>query len=345
VAQAQVERASFGRTPDGRAVDLFVLSNGRVEVRVISYGGIVVSLRAPDRTGRLDDVVLGHDTLDGYLENPAYLGALIGRCASRIAQGRFVLDGVQYQLACNDGPNHLHGGVRGFDRVVWDAESFVAAAGPGVTFSYRSPDGEEAYPGVLDVRVTYTLNDRDELVLDYEARTDRPTHVNLTHHSYFNLVGGAARDVLDHRLTVSADRFTPTDEGLIPSGLLEPVEGTPLDFRQETALGARIGNGYDHNFLLNRRGPGLVHAARVFEPTSGRTLSVSTTEPALQLYTGNKLDGSIRGKGGRAYRRFFGLCLEPQHFPDSPNRPQFPSTVLRPGEEYRSRTVLAFGVA
>jgi aldose 1-epimerase len=340
-----VPRAPFGRTREGRAVEIFSLSNAHgLEVRIINYGGIVVSLRAPDRTGRLDDIVLGHDTLDGYLEDNAYLGALIGRCASRIARGRFLLDGVRHELATNDGRNHLHGGRRGFDKVVWDAEPFVDVRGAGVVLWYQSRDGEEGYPGALLVRVTYTLTDRDELVIDYSARTNRATPLNLTHHSYFNLAGAGARDVLDHVLTVNADRFTPTDDELIPTGEISPVDGTPHDFRQETSVGQRMGAGYDHNFVLNRSGAGLVHAAQLFEPTSGRTMDVSTTEPALQLYTGNKLDGSIKGKAGRAYGRHFGLCLEPQHFPDSPNRPAFPSTILRPEDEFRSLTVLAFGV-
>lgn len=340
-----VQSAPFGHTHEGRGVELFTLSNGRgMEVRVISYGGTVVSLRAPDRTGRIDDVVLGFDTLDGYLGCNAYLGSLIGRFANRIAQGRFVLDGVEYELPRNDGSHHLHGGVRGFDKVVWEAEPFAETAGSGVTFSYLSADGEEGYPGVLDVRATYTLTERAELVLDLSARTDRATHVNLTQHSYFNLAGAGARDVLDHVLTVEADGFTPTHAELIPTGEVAPVAGTPIDFRQPTRLGDRLGGVYDHTFVLNRTAPGLVHAAQLFEPRSGRTLDVSTTEPGLQLYTGNKLDGSITGKGGRVYHRHFALCLEPQHFPDSPNRPAFPKTVLRPGEEYRSQTVLAFGV-
>jgi aldose 1-epimerase len=338
-------RAPFGLTREGRAVEIFSLSNAQgLEVRVINYGGIVVSLRVPDRTGRLDDVVLGHDTLNGYLEDNAYLGALIGRCASRIARGRFVLDGVPHELAKNDGRNHLHGGRRGFDKVVWDAEPVVGSGGMGVALSHLSADGEEGYPGALAVRVVYTLTDRDELVLDFSARSDRATHVNLTQHSYFNLAGVGHGDVLDHVLAVDADHFTPTDDELIPTGEIAAVAGTSVDFRQPTRLGERIGGSYDHNFLLRRRGPGLFHAAQVFEPTSGRTLDVSTTEPALQLYTGIKLDGSITGKGGKAYHRHFGLCLEPQHFPDSPNRPEFPPTLLLAEDEFRSQTVLRFGV-
>jgi aldose 1-epimerase len=334
-------------------VESFTLTNAHgIELRAISYGGIIVSLRVPGRDGRLDDVVLGYDDLEGYLAKPSYFGALIGRYGNRIAGGRFTLDGRTYPLATNNGPNHLHGGVRGFDKQTWKAEPFERPGSAGVTFTRTSPDGEEGYPGNLDVRVTYSLTDRDEVSFEYFATTDKPTVVNLTQHSYFNLAGDGKRDVLAHELTIHADRFTPVDKTLIPTGVLAPVSGTPFDFRKPTAIGLRIGaddaqirngGGYDHNFVLNRRGPGLTPAARVFEPTSGRTLDVATTEPGVQFYSGNFLDGSITGKGGHVYQKRYGLCLETQHYPDSPNHPGFPSTVLRPGQEYRSQTVLTFG--
>ena len=350
--RASVARAAFGRTPDGQAVESFTLTNAHgIEVRAISYGAIIVSLRVPDRAGRLGDVVLGHDTLDGYLKAPSYFGAVVGRYGNRIAKGAFTLDGRTYRLVTNNGPNHLHGGTRGFDKVVWKADPFEGAGGVGVVFSYTSPDGEEGYPGNLKARVTYTLTDRDELAFEYLATTDKATPVNLTQHSYFNLAGEGTRDVLDHQLTIDADRFTPVDATLIPTGVLAPVAGTPFDFRKPTAIGARIGQddeqltrgvGYDHNFVLNHKGPGLGRAARVAEPTTGRVMDVSTTEPGVQFYSGNFLDGTVTGKAGHVYRRRYGLCLETQHFPDSPNHPSFPSTILRPGQEYRSKTVLAF---
>jgi aldose 1-epimerase len=349
-----VTRAAFGTLPDGTPVEAFTLRNAHgLEVRAISYGAIIVSIRVPDRAGHFDDVVLGEDDVAGYLGESAHFGAVVGRYGNRIAKARFTLDGKTYALAANNGPNHLHGGVKGFDRVVWKAEP--SASGPAsVTFRYTSPDGEEGYPGTLSARVTYTLGDADDLTFEYSATTDKPTVVNLTQHSYFNLGGAASgHDILGHLLTLDADRFTPVDEGLIPLGPLAPVAGTPFDFRKPMAIGARIdaddeqirrGHGYDHNFVLNRSGVGLVHAARVFDPGTGRTLDIQTTEPGVQFYTGNFLDGSITGKGGVAYKHRSGLCLETQHFPDSPNEPSFPSTVLRPGQEYRSKTVVTFGV-
>jgi aldose 1-epimerase len=341
--------------PDGQTVELFTLTNTRgVEVRAITYGGIIVSLKTPDRTGRPDDIVLGYDSLGGYLENPPYFGAIIGRFGNRIARGRFTLDGTTYQLATNNGPNHLHGGNRGFDKVVWAAEPFQSDRGVGVVFRYTSPHGEEGYPGTLRAHVTYTLTDEDELIVDYRATTDKATPVNLTQHTYWNLAGDGHRDVLGHELMINSDSFTPVDSTLIPTGMIAPVAGTPFDFRAPVAIGARIdrddeqlryGKGYDHNFVLDRHGSaGLVHAARVTEPTTGRSLDVFTTEPGVQFYSGNFLDGSITGKGGHVYYRRFGLALETQHYPDSPNHSNFPSTILQPGEEYRSRTVFAFGV-
>ncbi|MCL4812218.1 MAG: galactose mutarotase [Vicinamibacteraceae bacterium] len=354
-ASARVTRAAFGTMPDGTAVEVFTLTNANgVEVRAIEYGGIITVLRVPDRDGRLDDVVLGYDTLEAYLQNNSpFFGAIIGRYGNRIAKGRFVLDGTSHQLATNDGPNHLHGGVKGFDKVVWEGEPFERDGRAGVAFTRTSPDGEEGYPGALSSRITYTLTGSNELIVDYHATTTAPTIVNLTQHSYFNLAGQGARDILDHQLEIRADRYTPVDATLIPTGELAAVQDTPFDFRTATAIGARIGSdheqiargrGYDHNFVLTRGGGGLSVAARVVEPTTGRTLEVATTEPGLQFYSGNFLDGTITGKAGRVYQRRFGFCLETQHYPDSPNQPSFPSTVLRPGEEYRSQTVFTFGV-
>ena len=325
--RVEVSRAPFGTPPAAEPVEIFTLSHaGGLAVRVTNYGGIVVSILAPDRDGRPANVVLGHDSLDGYLRDSRYLGAIIGRCANRIANGRFVLDGTTYRLTANHGPHHLHGGRTGFDKVAWRATPFRTNATVGVVLSHTSPDGDEGYPGTLDARVTYTVTDRQALVVDYLATTDRATPVNLTQHSYFNLAGDG--DILGHLLRIDADAITPVDDELIPTGAIAPVAGTPFDFRSPVAMGARLGGGYDHNFVLNRAGPGLVHAARLEDPVSGRTLDVHTMEPGLQVYA-----------GARA-----GLCLETQHYPDSPNHPDFPSTILRPGAEYRSQTVFAFGV-
>lgn len=328
-------------------------------MRAMTYGGIILSLATPDRAGSFADIVLGFDALDGYLGDSPYFGAIIGRCGNRIAKGRFALDGVEYQLATNNGPNHLHGGVRGFDKVLWDARTFEREDAAGVAFSYVSANDEEGYPGRVEATVTYTLDDRDQLLADYAATTDAPTIVNLTQHSYFNL-GRAGTDVLAHELTVDAAAFTPVDATLIPTGELRSVDGTPFDFRVATPIGARIGagdeqleraGGYDHNYVLagaarDLRADGAEsprRAAFVREPSSGRTLEVATTEPGMQLYTGNFLDGTIRGKSGVVYPYRGGFCLETQHFPDSPNHPAFPSVVLRPGERLASRTVFRFG--
>jgi aldose 1-epimerase len=350
--KAAVTRAPFGVLPGGARVEIFALTNSAgIEVRTMTYGAVIVSIEAPDRAGRPGDVVLGFDALDGYLEPNPYFGAVVGRYANRIAQGRFAIDGAGYRLATNNGPNHLHGGVKGFDKLLWHGEPFERGDDVGVVYSLTSADGDEGYPGTLSVRVTYTLTPANELTVDYDATSDRPTIVNLTQHSYFNLRGDGSGDILAHRLSIDADRFTPVDATLIPTGDLAPVAGTPFDFRQPTAIGARIdaddpqirnGGGYDHNWVLNGASGALRHAARLEDPTSGRTLDVSTTEPGMQFYSGNFLDGTITGKAGRVYARRAALCLETQRFPDSPNHPNFPSAELRPGGRYRSRTVFAF---
>lgn len=351
-----VSRSEFGATSNGTIVDVFTLTNGRgMEVRTMPYGAILVSIRVPDRSGKAADVVLGFDSFYDYImKQPPYFGAVVGRYGNRIAKGRFTLGGNAYTLATNNGPNHLHGGVKGFDKAMWVGEPFDRDGAVGVTFTHTSPDGDEGYPGTLQVKVTYTLTTANELSVDYDAATDKPTPVNLTQHSYFNLAGEGSGDILGHVLTIDADRFTPVDETLIPTGVLAPVDGTPFDFRKPTPIGARIAaddpqlrhaGGYDHNWVLTREGTGLVHAARLEEPLSGRTLDVSTTEPGLQFYSGNFLDGTIRGKAGHFYARRSALCLETQHFPDSPNHPNFPSTIVKPGGPYHSKTVFAFGLA
>jgi aldose 1-epimerase len=339
--------------PDGTAVDLYTLTNAHgIEVRVTTYGAILVSIRTPDRRGQLADIALGFDSLDDYRTRSRYFGAVVGRYGNRIARGRFTIDGRTFQLATNNGVNHLHGGVNGFDKAVWRGEPFERDGSAGVVLHHRSPDGEEGYPGALDATVTYTLTPNDALVVEYSATSDRATHVNLTQHSYFNLAGEGSGDILQHQLTINADRYTPVDQGLIPTGELASVEGTPFDFRRPTTIGARIdadneqlrfGAGYDHNYVLNG-GPALRLAARVVEPTSGRTMEVSTTEPGMQFYAGNHLSGAT-GKHGHVYAKRSGFCLETQHFPDSPNQPAFPSTLLRPGTTYRTTTVFTFGVA
>jgi aldose 1-epimerase len=349
-----IEKSAYGKTPDGTEVSLFTLTNAKgMQALITNFGGIVVSLKVPDKQGKLADVVLGYDSLDGYLENPSYFGAIIGRYGNRIAHGRFELDGKTYTLAKNNGENSLHGGKTGFNKVVWTPRAFESKDGPSLELKYLSKDGEEGYPGDLHVTATYTLTNTNELKIDYAATTDKTTVVNLTNHSYFNLTGTPEKDILEHVLMINADRFTPVDSGLIPTGELKPVAGTPFDFRKPTAVGARIGSddeqlklggGYDHNFVLNsapKRG-GLTLAARVLEPRSGRVLEVWTTEPGIQFYTSNFLNGSIKGKGGIAYQKHAALCLETQHFPDSPNHPKFPTTTLKPGEKYHTVTVYKF---
>jgi aldose 1-epimerase len=342
-------KTAFGRTKDGKAVDLYVLRNtNMVEAAITTYGGTLVQLKSPDRTGAVADVVLGYDTLDGYLADTSYQGSLVGRYANRIAGGAFTLDGKAYTLAKNNGENAIHGGLKGFNSVVWSARDVSTAAAPALELTYVSADGEEGYPGKLTVKAVYTLTDANELRIDYTATTDKPTIVNLTNHAYFNLSGSHARDVLGHEITINAERFTPVDASLIPTGELRSVSMTPLDFRVPMAIGARIesdheqmklGIGYDHNFVLGDAPSSATRrAATVYEPVSGRVLEVSTTEPGIQLYTGNWLDGKI-GKGGVPMAKRTGFCLETQHFPDSPNRPSFPTTVLRPGQTFRSTTI------
>jgi len=342
----------FGVLPNGDSVRVFTLRNGDVTMRVTDYGGIVLSLETPDRTGTRGDIVLGHDDLDGYLTSSPYFGALIGRYGNRIAAGRFTLGDSTYTLATNNGPNALHGGTAGFDKVRW---AVMLATDTSLTLRHVSRDGDEGYPGTLTATVTYALTPDNRWVIEYEARTDQPTPVNLTQHSYWNLSGNASVPVLDHALTIHAASYTPVDRTLIPTGVLAPVRGTPFDFQRPALIGARIaddheqlrhGAGYDHNFVLTgaRDAGGLVHAAHVSEPTSGRTLDVYTTEPGVQFYSGNFLDGTITGKRGAVYARRTGFCLETQHFPDSPNHPAFPSTILHPGTTLTSRTEYRFGV-
>jgi len=349
--KTNVTKQLVGKMPDGTPIDLYALADGRIEARIMNYGGYLVSLKVPDRSGKLEDVVLGFDTLDQYVtnnysNNTAFLGPLVGRYANRIAHGSFTLDGRKYSLPLNNGENSLHGGPHGFHNQVWKAKSVTN----GVELSYLSKDGEEGYPGDLSVVVRYTLTD-GALRIEYSATTDKPTVLNLTSHSYFNLAGQGQGNILDHRLTLHASRFTPVDANLIPTGELREVASTPLDFRKSTRIGERIdadneqlhlGKGYDHNWVLDKKGRTLAEAAEVYEPTSGRVLKVLTTEPGIQFYSGNFLDGTIKGKGGTPYARRSGLCLETQHFPDSPNHPNFPSTELKPGEHYHSVTVYSF---
>src|SRR5688572_18303469 len=349
-----ISKAAFGTLPDGTNVDLYTMVNANgMEVRATNYGGIITALLVPDGSGKVSDVTLGMSSFDGYTKNSPYFGAIIGRYGNRIGKARFKIDDQTFKLPANDGPNTLHGGVKGFDKVVWQAEPFEKEDSVGVIFTYTSKDGEEGFPGNLQTRVTYTLTDKNELSFEYHATTDKPTVVNLTQHAYFNLGGEGNGDILGHEVMIPADQYTPVDARLIPTGKLEDVTNTPFDFRMKTPIGARIdadheqikrGGGYDHNYVLKRKEPGLVLAARVAEPSTRRVMEVHTTEPGVQFYTGNFLDGSITGKSGKPYGKRGGFCLETQHYPDSPNQPEFPSTVLRPGEEYKSQTVYTFSV-
>jgi aldose 1-epimerase len=339
-------------TVDGQPINLFTLKNKNgLEAKIINFGGIVMSLKVPDRNGRFADVVLGFNDLDNYLKPHPSFGTAIGRFGNRIAKGRFTLNGVEYKLAINNGENHLHGGIKGFDDVVWTAEAVHSTAGPAVRMTYLSKDGEEGYPGNLRVTMVYTLTNINELRIDYTATTDKDTVINLTHHSYFNLAGEGNGDILHHQLELNAARFTPTDAGSIPTGELKSVAGTPFDFLTATPIGARIndddeqlkfGNGYDHNFVIDGRMGRMRRAAAVTEPTSGRVMEVWTTEPGVQLYTGNFLDGTLTGKSGKPYQRRSGFCLETQHYPDSPNKPNFPTTTLKKGATFKSTTIYRF---
>ncbi len=347
-AMMSLNEKIFGHLPDGTPVKIYTLKNPNgVSVRVTEYGAIITEIHAPDRRGKDGDVVLGFDALARYLKGHPFFGAIAGRVANRIANGKFTLDGKDYTLARNNGANHLHGGLKGFDKKVWKSKPLPATDHEvAVELSCFSADGEEGYPGNLTVTATYTLTDKNELRIDYRATTDKATPVNLTNHSYFNLAGSG--DVLDHELYLAADQYTPTDDGLIPTGEIKSVKGTPLDFTTPTRIGARLAQtglkppGYDHNFVLNSSGKSLALAARVYEPGSGRVMEVLTTEPGVQLYTANGLDGSVTGVGGVTYPRHGGFCLETQHFPDSINKPNFASVVLRPGETFKSTTIYKF---
>jgi aldose 1-epimerase len=345
-----IEKKPFGSV-NGKNVDLYMLTNASgLKASIMTYGGTMVSLEVPDKNGKPGDILLGCDTVDGFVKNTSYLNALIGRYGNRIGKGKFTLDGKTYTLAVNNGENHLHGGLKGFDKAIWTATPVETKEGVGLKLTYLSKDMEEGYPGNLKVEVVYTLTNKNALEIDYTATTDKPTVCNLTNHNYYNLTG-CKRDILGHELTINADTFTPVDSGLIPTGELRPVKGTVMDFTRPTAVGARInaddeqlkfGLGYDHNWVLNKKAGKLTHAATLRDPESGRVMEVWTTEPGVQFYSGNFLDGSILGKSGIAYKQRWGMCLEAQHFPDSPNKPEFPTTTLRPGEVYKTTTVMKF---
>jgi aldose 1-epimerase len=345
--QMSADTESFGKTPDGNQIDLYTLMNTNgLRARIMNYGAILVSLEVPDRDGNLADITLGFDKLDGYLGEHPYFGAIVGRYANRIGKAAFKLDGVEYKLAANNDVNHLHGGIKGFDKVVWRLEDLgVEADGAMVKLSYISEDGEEGYPGNLACSVTYTLTEDDKLEIGYDAETDKKTVINLTNHSYFNLAGQGTGDILGHEMMLNADKYTVVDAGLIPTGENRNVKDTPMDFTAPMTIGSRIGQvegGYDHNYVLNSGGDTLALAAKVHEPTSGRIMEIHTTQPGVQFYTGNFLDGSVTGKAGKVYQKNYGFCLETQHFPDSPNKPDFPSVVLHPGQKYATETVLRF---
>jgi aldose 1-epimerase len=348
-----IKKETFGKTADGKAVDLYTLTNANgLIAKVTNYGAIVTSLLVPDRNGNLGDVVQGYDTLNGYIRDTSYFGAIVGRYGNRIGKGRFTLDGVEYTLATNDGDrNHLHGGNKGYNKVVWDVEEVKTADAVGVKLTYLSKDSEEGYPGNLSCTVIYFLTNNDELKIEYEATTDKSTVLNLTHHSYFNLAGQGSGDILSHELMIDADNITPVNEDLIPTGKLMPVASTPFDFTKSTAIGTRInaddqqlkyGGGYDHNWVLNNSDGSYKKVGSLSDSTSGRVMDICTTEPGLQFYSGNFLDGTVTGKEGKVYKHRYALCLETQHFPDSPNKSGFPSVVLRPGETYKTTTAYKF---
>ena len=350
---AGVEKLDFGKTSDGTPVDVYVLTNANGAVcKIMTYGAIVTELDMPDKTGAMGDIVLGFDNVDSYLAGDPYFGAIVGRVANRVAKGKFTLDGKEYTLAVNNGPNALHGGLKGFDKVVWKAEIVKRSEGPAVQFTYTSPDGEEGYPGTLKATVVYTLCNENGLKIEYKATCDKATPVNITNHSYFNLAGAEKDGILGHRLTLFCDSYTPVDDTLIPTGEIKPVAGTPLDFRTPHRIGARIRQvgsnpaGYDHNFIINASdcGCGLKHTANVWEPRSGRVLDMYTSEPGVQFYSGNFLDGTLKGMGGVVYKQYQAFCLEAQHYPDSVNHPNFPSMILRPGKTYTQTTVYKFSV-
>jgi aldose 1-epimerase len=348
-----ITMSTFGTMPDGQVVHLYTLTNrSGMKVSITNYGGRVVSIVVPDRNGKMGDVVLGFDSLAGYLGNNPFFGALVGRYANRIGKAEFKLDGKEYKLAANDGPNSLHGGIKGFDKQVWTPRE-IPGNHPALELTYLSKNGEEGYPGDLRVKVTYTLLGDNALQIDYVATTDKDTVLNLTNHSYFNLSGQGNGDILNIEMMINADKFTPIDATLIPTGQLQSVDGTPLDFRKPTAIGARINDdyeqlklakGYDFNYVINGGGHGMVLAARAEDPHSGRVLEVRSTQPGIQFYTGNFLDGTIHGKGGKVYGPRSAFCLETQHFPDSPNKPQFPSTELKPGQTFHETTVFKFSI-
>jgi len=345
--EAKVTKSVFGSMPDGTKVEIYTLEEGSLKARVMTYGARLVSLEVPDRSGKIADIVLGYESLDGYTADPkSYFGSIVGRYGNRIAHATFTLDGKRYDLPANDGVNTLHGGIKGFDKLVWKGQEIPN----GVELTLVSKDGDQGFPGTLTARVRYTL-EAHALKIEYFATTDKDTVLNLTNHSYFNLAGEGQGDILNHLMMIPADRFTPVDSGLIPTGELAPVAGTPLDFHKATAIGARIddpneqmrlGGGYDHNFVLNGKMGVLQEAARVVEPTSGRVLTVETTQPGVQFYSGNFLDGTLHGKHGHVYAKHTGFCLETQHFPDSPNHPKFPTSELKPGETYHSVTIFKF---
>lgn len=348
----QIQSDVFGTTRNGETVTLYTLTNNQgMVVKIMNYGATITSIQTPDKNNTIEEVTLGFDSLQSYLAGHPFFGNVVGRYGNRIAKGKFTLEGQEYTLATNNGPNHLHGGLQGFDKKVWTAEPLPSDSTASLRLTYLSPDMEEGYPGNLTATVTYTLNNNNELIVDYQATTDKPTVVNLTNHTYFNLTGKTKSDILNHEVMLNADRFVPVDRTLIPTGELRPVEGTPFDFRTPTTVGSRIndtdqqlefGIGYDHCWVLN--GSGMKLAASVYEPESGRYLEVFTEEPGIQFYSGNFLDGSLTGRGNVVYNQRYGLCLETEHFPDSPNQPEFPTTVLNPGETYETQTIFKFSV-